>query len=40
MVSGGAGNTADGAFAVVSGGRIRTAEGEDDWVAGSLFEDE
>jgi hypothetical protein len=39
VVSGGVLNTASGS-AVVSGGRNRTAEGEFDWVAGSLFEDE
>jgi hypothetical protein len=32
-------NTASGDFSV-SGGLSRTAEGEFDWVAGSLFEDE
>jgi hypothetical protein len=40
VVSGGFGNTASGDFAGVSGGRNRTAEGEFDWVAGSLVEDE
>jgi hypothetical protein len=39
-VSGGFQNAASGDFASVSGGRNRTAEGEFDWVAGSLFEDE
>jgi hypothetical protein len=39
-VSGGVGNTASGFFASVSGGRNRTAEGEVDWVAGGLFQDE
>jgi hypothetical protein len=33
-------NTASGDFSSVSGGLSRTAEGEFDWVAGSLFEDE
>jgi hypothetical protein len=39
-VSGGDGNTASGFAAAVSGGQNRTAEGEFDWVAGSLLEDE
>jgi hypothetical protein len=39
VVSGGFGNTASGPFSVVSGGQNRTAEGEFDWVAGSLVED-
>jgi hypothetical protein len=39
-VSGGSGNIASGSFAAVSGGRNRTAEGEFDWVAGSLVEDD
>jgi hypothetical protein len=40
MVSGGSGNTASSVRSVASGGRNRTAEGDFDWVAGSLFEDE
>jgi hypothetical protein len=40
VVSGGQGNTASGVRSVVSGGRNRTAEGEFDWVAGSLVEDD
>jgi hypothetical protein len=39
-VSGGSGNTASGNFSAVSGGLNRTAEGEFDWVAGSLVEDD
>jgi hypothetical protein len=39
-VSGGIFNTASGTRASVSGGRNRTAPAEDDWTAGSLFEDE
>ena len=39
-MSGGFANTASGNFASVSGGRNRTAEGEFNWVAGTLFEDE
>ena len=38
-VSGGGGNTASEQGASVSGGANRTAPGADDWVAGSLFED-
>ena len=37
---GGEGNRAGGDYSVVGGGRSRTAAGEHDWVAGSLFEDE
>jgi hypothetical protein len=40
VVSGGQGNTASGVRSVVSGGQNRTAEGEFDWVAGSLVEDD
>jgi hypothetical protein len=39
-VSGETFNTASAFAAAVSGGHNRTAEGEADWVAGSLFEDE
>jgi hypothetical protein len=39
VVSGGAGNKARGAVAAVSGGHVRIAPGDDDWVAGSLFQD-
>jgi hypothetical protein len=39
-VSGGSGNTASGLASAVSGGFQRTASGENDWVAGSLVEDE
>jgi hypothetical protein len=39
-VSGGQGNTASGFTSSVSGGLNRTAAGDFDWVAGSLFEDE
>ncbi len=38
-VTGGRRNIADGNYSTVSGGADRTAAGEDDWVAGSLFED-
>ncbi|MCF6317877.1 MAG: hypothetical protein L3J83_01140 [Proteobacteria bacterium] len=38
-VSGGINNTASGNFSSVSGGESRSAVGTDDWVAGSLFED-
>ncbi len=37
-VSGGVGNTASADYATVSGGGDRTASGIDDWVAGTLFE--
>ena len=40
VVSGGQGNEARHDFAAVSRGRHRTAPGEFDWVAGSLFADE
>jgi hypothetical protein len=40
VVSGGEENRAIGGAAVVSGGLTRRAEGRNDWVAGSLFEDE
>lgn len=39
-VSGGYGNTASGIRSSVSGGNARTAGGDDDWVAGTLFEDD
>jgi hypothetical protein len=39
-VSGGLDNEANGVFSTVSGGRKRTAAGESDWVAGSLFQNE
>ncbi len=39
-VSGGRGNTASGQDAAVSGGANRAATGTNDWVAGSLFEDQ
>jgi hypothetical protein len=39
-VHGGALNRAAGDFSTVSGGRQRTARGANDWVAGSLVEDE
>jgi hypothetical protein len=39
-VSGGLDNEANGVFSTVSGGRNRTAAGESDWVAGSLFQDQ
>ena len=38
-VSGGINNTASGNYSSVSGGDSRSAVGKDDWVAGSLFED-
>ncbi len=38
-VTGGVNNTASGVGATVSGGASRTASGDDDWVAGTLFED-
>lgn len=38
-VTGGQLNTAVGIAATVSGGASRTASGDDDWVAGTLFED-
>ena len=38
-VSGGSGNTASGFGSSVSGGTNRSALGDDDWVAGTLFED-
>jgi len=38
-VSGGRHNTASGLLSSISGGNTRTATGDDDWVAGSLFED-
>jgi trimeric autotransporter adhesin len=40
VVSGGGGNTASGVNATVSGGQNRTADGEFEWVAGSLAEDD
>jgi len=39
-VTGGWINTASGARSSVSGGQLRTAPSIDDWVAGSLFEDD
>jgi hypothetical protein len=39
-VNGGSGNTASGNFSAVGGGRSRMAEGQFDWVAGSLVEDQ
>ena len=38
-VTGGQLNTATGLSSNVSGGASRTASGDDDWVAGTLFED-
>ena len=38
-VSGGTDNLASGWYSAVSGGDRRSATGENDWVAGSLFED-
>jgi hypothetical protein len=38
-VSGGLSNTASGRYSSVSGGSYRSAEGQDNWRAGSLFED-
>lgn len=38
-VSGGYGNSATGDYASVSGGNTRAAAGQDDWVAGLLFQD-
>ncbi len=38
-VNGGRYNIAEGMFSTIGGGNERTASGEDDWVAGSLFED-
>ena len=39
-VSGGIFNTASGYYSSVSGGSNREAAGEDDWRAGSVFEDD
>ena len=39
-VSAGHFNTASGTMSSVSGGNTRTAPGDNDWVAGSLFEDD
>jgi hypothetical protein len=39
-VNGGQRNEASGSFSTVSGGSDRTATNTDDWVAGSLFEDD
>lgn len=39
-ISGGQLNSAAGNWATVGGGRSRTAPGDEDWVAGSLFEDD
>lgn len=39
-VVGGRFNWAKGSYSVVGGGNTRSALGEDDWVAGSLFEDQ
>ena len=39
-VSGGSSNIADGHYSSVSGGFDRTAAGTNDWVAGTLFEDQ
>jgi len=38
-VSGGNSNTASGIASAVSGGNVRTASNDNDWVAGTLFED-
>ena len=38
-ISGGRNNTASGDYSSVSGGNTRSATGTDDWVAGSLWED-
>lgn len=39
VVTGGENNLASGSYSTVSGGNTRTASGVNDWVAGTLFED-
>ncbi len=39
-ISGGISNKVSGANSVISGGRNRSVNGEDDWAAGSLFEED